>query len=348
PIIGITGSNGKSTTTTLTGKILQETTRKTWIGGNIGKSLLGCLDEMKPADIVVLELSSFQLEELNNTKKSPHISVVTNISPNHLDRHADMDEYIQAKKAIILHQNSGDYAILNYDDLELRRWEKDCKSHVLWYSAKQALANGVFIKNNDLIISVSDQNTAIPCVSSVKIPGIHNLQNILTASCAAYLAGAREQHIEKAVTTFTGLEHRLEFVREVNGVKYYNDSKATTPESSIAAITAFQAQIILIAGGYDKGSSFREFAEACAGKTKAVVLIGKTAEKIKELILKKKGIKETPSIFIQKTFEDAFRQANAMAKAGDVVLLSPACASYDMFLNYEERGKKFKDMVQSL
>ena len=171
------------------------------------------------------------------------------------------------KKAIILHQNSRDYAILNYDDPELRRWEKDCKCHVLWYSAKQALANGAFIKSNDLIISVNGQNTAIPCVSSVKIPGIHNLQNILAASCAAYLAGARKQHIEKAITTFTGLEHRLEFVREVNGVRYYNDSKATTPESSIAAVTTFQAQVILIAGGYDKGSSFREFAGACAHDT---------------------------------------------------------------------------------
>ncbi|HHT9146020.1 MAG: UDP-N-acetylmuramoyl-L-alanine--D-glutamate ligase [Candidatus Brocadiaceae bacterium] len=348
PIIGITGSNGKSTTTTLTGKILEETQRRTWIGGNIGKSLLGYLEEMKPADIVVLELSSFQLEELNKTGKSPHISIVTNISPNHLDRHADMDEYIQAKKAIILHQNFTDYVVLNYDDQELRKWEKDCKGRVLWYSANHTLANGAFVKSNDIVISMNGQNTVIPCVSRVKIPGMHNLQNILAASCAAYLAGARKQHIEKAITTFTGLEHRLEFVREVNGVKYYNDSKATTPKSSIAAITAFHAQVILIAGGYDKGSSFEEFTGVCAQHTKAVVLIGKTAEKIKELILKKKGSGETPSIFMLITFEEAFRQANALAKAGDVVLLSPACASYDMFLNYEERGRKFKDMVQAL
>jgi len=348
PIIGITGSNGKSTTTTLTGKILEETPRKTWIGGNIGKSLLGYLEEMKPADIVVLELSSFQLEETNHTGKSPHISIVTNISPNHLDRHADMDEYIQAKKAIILHQDSEDYAILNYDDPELRRWEKDCKGHVLWYSSNHTLANGAFVKSNDIVISMNGHNTVIPCVSSVKTPGIHNLQNVLAASCAAYLAGARAQHIEKAITTFAGLEHRLEFVREVNSVRYYNDSKATTPESSIAAIMAFQTQVILIAGGYDKGSNFSEFAGVCAQHTKAVVLIGKTAEKIKELLLKKKGTKETPSIFLQKTFEEAFKQANSRAKAGDVVLLSPACASYDMFLNYEERGRQFRDMVNAL
>ena len=348
PIIGITGSNGKSTTTTLTGKILQETPRRAWVGGNIGKSLLSDLEEIKPSDIVVLELSSFQLEGLDDAQKSPHISILTNISPNHLDRYSDMKEYIHAKKGIINHQRRGDYAILNYDDPELRMWKKECKCRVLWYSTKQTVTDGAFIKGNDVVISVNGQNTVIPCVSRIKIPGIHNLQNVLAASCAAYLAGAREQHIEKATTTFTGLEHRLEFVREINGVWYYNDSKATTPESSIAAITAFQSQVVLIAGGYDKGSSFREFAEACAQNTKAVVLLGKTAEKIKELILKKMGTKETPLIFIQKTFEDAFRRANSLAKKGDVVLLSPACASYDMFLNYEERGRKFKDMVQSL
>lgn len=348
PIIGITGSNGKSTTTTLTGKILQETPRRTWVGGNIGKSLLSDLEEIQLSDIVVLELSSFQLEGLDDARKSPHISILTNISPNHLDRYTDMKEYIQAKKGIISHQRREDYAILNYDDPELREWERECEGRVLWYSAKQTVTDGAFVKGNDIAVSLNGQSMAIPCVSSIKIPGIHNLQNILAASCAAYLTGARERHIEKAITTFTGLEHRLEFVREVNGVKYYNDSKATTPESSIAAITAFQAQVILIAGGYDKGSSFEEFAGGCARNTKAVVLIGKTAGKIHELILEKKGKRATPSVCLQKTFEDAFRQTNSLAKSGDVVLLSPACASYDMFLNYEERGKKFKDMVQAL
>ena len=348
PIIGITGSNGKSTTTTFTGEILQQTQRRTWVGGNIGKSLLTHLEEIKSHEIVVLELSSFQLKELYNIKRSPHISVLTNISPNHLDRHPNIEDYIQAKKSIILHQKQDDYTILNYDDHELRKWEKECKGRVLWYSAKHTSADGAFIKGNDIIISVNGLNTAIPCVSGIKIPGIHNIQNILAASCAAYLAGAREQHIAKAVTTFAGLEHRLEFVREVNGVRYYDDSKATTPESAIAAVTAFQSPVILIAGGYDKGSDFEEFAEVCARNVKAIVLIGKTAKKIKELILKTKGTKETPSIVTPETFREAFQQANTMTKAGDVVLLSPACASYDMFLNYEERGRQFKDMVHVL
>lgn len=345
PVIGITGSNGKSTTTTLTGKILQQTQRTTWVGGNIGKSLLLHLEEIKPSDIVVLELSSFQLEELHNAKTSPGISIVTNISPNHLDRYSGMDDYIQAKKGIVLYQKPGDYAILNYDDPELRTWEKECKSAVLWYSAKDTLTEGASVKNDTVVLSVKGETITIPCISRIKIPGVHNLQNILAASLAAYLAGAGKQHIEEVVTTFPGLEHRLEFIREVNGIRYYNDSKATTPESAMAAITAFRTPVILIAGGYDKGSSFEKFAEVCARHTRAVVLIGKTTNKIKELILQKKAQKETPSILTPDTFREAFLQANTLAKAGDVVLLSPACASYDMFMNYEERGRQFKDMV---
>lgn len=348
PIIGITGSNGKSTTTAIIGKMLQQTPRKTWVGGNIGKSLLTHLEEIKPHEIVVLELSSFQLKELYNTKKSPHLSILTNISPNHLDRHTDMEDYIQAKKGIIAYQKPEDYTILNYDDPELRRWEKECKGRVLWYSAKQTLTSGAFIRGNDLVLSLNGQNISIPCISKIKIPGIHNLQNILAASCAAYLGGANEQHLEKTITAFTGLEHRLEFVREVNGVRYYNDSKATTPKSAIAAITAFRSPVILIAGGYDKGSSLEEFAGICVKHTKAVILIGKTAKKIKELILEGNGHKETPSLFTTNTFKEAFQQASSMAKSGEIVLLSPACASYDMFLNYEERGRQFKNMVQTL
>lgn len=347
-IIGITGSNGKSTTTTIIGQILQQTQRKTWTGGNIGKSLLIHLEEIKPSDIVVLELSSFQLEELNNIKKSPHISVLTNISPNHLDRHPTVDNYIQAKKSIILHQGQYDYAILNYDDPELRRWERECKGNICWYSTKQALNNGTFIKDDNIVLLINGNKTLIPNITRIKIPGNHNLQNILAASCASYLAGAEETHIENIVTNFTGLEHRLEFVSEVNSVKYYNDSKATTPESAIAAIKTFNAPVILVAGGYDKGSSFEEFADTCAKYTKAVVLIGKTAEKIRGLILTKKGVQKAPSVTKSNTFKEAFEQANTYAEKGDVVLLSPACASYDMFINYEERGRQFKEMINAL
>lgn len=348
PIIGITGSNGKSTTTTLICRILQQTTRTTWVGGNIGKSLLVHLEDIRPQEIVVLELSSFQLKELHTVRKSPSISVVTNISPNHLDRHPDMNDYIQAKKCIILYQKPEDYTILNYDDRELRTWEKECKGRVLWYSTEHTLKNGAFIKGKDIVLSIDGQRMSIPCISGIRIPGTHNLQNILAASCAGYLAGAGEQHIEEAVTAFSGLGHRLEFVREVHGVQYYNDSKATTPESAIAAVTAFPVPVILIAGGYDKGSHFEEFAKKCAKHTKSTILIGKTAEKLKELILKNIGQKNSPSVYMADNFKEAFLKAHAIAKTGDVVLLSPACASYDMFINYEERGRLFKDMVLAL
>lgn len=348
PIIGITGSNGKSTTTALLGKVLQQTPRTTWIGGNIGRSLLTNLEEIKPQEIVVLELSSFQLKELSGIKKSPHISIVTNISPNHLDRHIGMDDYIQAKKTIITYQKPGDYAILNYDDPELRRWEQECKSHVLWYSTRQRIKNGAWIKDGNIVLSIHGQERVIVCTSRIKIPGNHNLQNILATSCAAHMAGAHEQHMERIMANFGGLEHRLEFVREIHGVRYYNDSKATTPESAIAAMRAFQEPIILIAGGIDKGSNFEKFAETCIQQTKAIVLIGKMAHKIQELILQKTDGEKKPSIFISNTFREAFQQAHGIAKTGEIVLLSPACASYDMFLNYEERGRQFKNMVQAL
>ena len=348
PIIGITGSNGKSTTTTLTAKILEQTPRKTWMGGNIGKSLLNNLDEIKQDDIVVVELSSFQLAELRNIKKSPHISVLTNLSPNHLDRHGDMDDYIHAKKGIIEHQTSSDYAILNYDDPELRRWKGEYKGRVLWYSARLPLREGVSIKDKSMVIAIDGVSIAVPGLSAVKLPGVHNLQNIFAASCAAYLAGAKGNHIRKEITAFTGLEHRLEFVREVGGVRYFNDSKATTPESAIAAISAFPSPVILIAGGSDKGSSFEAFAEACVKHTRSVILIGKTAQKIKGLIQGKKGTGETPAVSTPETFKDAFTQAHRTAQAGEVVLLSPACASYDMFTNYEDRGRQFKEMAHTL
>lgn len=348
PIIGITGSNGKSTTTTLTGLMLQLTLRKTWIGGNIGRSLLADIEGIKSSDIVVLELSSFQLDGLHDLQKSPHISILTNISPNHLDRHPNMEDYIRAKKSVVLYQKRGDYAVLNYDDPELRKWEQDCKGNVLWYSTKYPQENGVFINNNNITLCVNGRQNQWSCVDQIKIPGDHNLHNILAASCAAFIMGAQEDHIYKVVTSFGGLEHRLEFVREVNGVCFYNDSKATTPESAIAAITAFKKPVILIAGGYDKGSSFEEFARVCAGNTKAVILIGKTAGKIKELVTKNKGLLERPLIERANTFQEAFQLACTLAQSGDVVVLSPACASYDMFINYEERGRQFKDMVWAL
>ncbi len=364
PITGVTGSNGKSTTTSLLSSMLRSTGRKTWMGGNIGYSLLEHIEEIKPNDYVVLELSNFQLEALQFARLSPHIGIVTNIAPNHLDRHNSLQEYINAKKGILRHQKPDDYIILNYDDPELRNWAKDCVGKVVWFSAN---------RNSEFGMRNSESKKEIffiphSALRTPHLPGIHNIQNILAAATAASILGAKDAHIAEGLSSFTGLEHRLEFVSEIGGVRYYNDSKATTPEAAIAAINAFNAPIVLIAGGYDKGTSFDRFAEECAKRAKCVILIGKTAQKIASLIKEKSapfviarsesdeaisrcGIaspsarNDSIEVVFAPSLVDAVEKAKACAKAGDVVLLSPACASYDMFVNYEDRGRQFKKLI---
>lgn len=366
PIIGITGSNGKSTTTSLLGEMLKRGGINTWVGGNIGVSLLEHIDEIKPDDVVVLEISSFQLENLNKLMMSPFISIVTNIAPNHLDRHKTMADYVNAKKAIMCYQNKDDYAILNYDDPILREWENECNGNLLWFSTTGELKQGAFIRNGEISINYDTRNSVIPCLPEIKLKGIHNIQNIMAAACAASIMHTDIAAITNTISNFSGLEHRLEFVRSVNGVKYYNDSKATTPEAAIAGIRAFNGptrlndtdqvdllereagRVILIAGGYDKGVSLDQFAKECAKNTKCVILIGKTAEKIQELIQDLKGESPRPEVYIAASFDGSVQKASSVAESGDVVLLSPACASYGMFANYEERGKRFKEIVYDL
>ncbi|MGR3176291.1 MAG: UDP-N-acetylmuramoyl-L-alanine--D-glutamate ligase [Candidatus Scalindua sp.] len=345
PVIGITGSNGKSTTTSLLGEMLKEAGIKTWVGGNIGISLLEHLDEIKPDDVVVLEISSFQLEILSRIEMSPHISIVTNIAPNHLDRHKTMGNYIDAKKAIIHYQKEDDYTILNYDDPTLREWEGECKSHILWFSATKELEYGTFLKNSEIIINHNSKRNVIPCPTQTNIKGIHNRQNIMAASYAAIVMHADVEPIKNAIAGFTGLEHRLEYVNTIKEVQYYNDSKATTPEAAIAGIKAFDSPTILIAGGYNKKVSLSQFAQECVKDTKYVILIGETSNNIQELIQGVKGEKAEPEVYVATSLDESVRKAYEIAEAGDVVLLSPACASYGMFTNYEERGKKFKELV---
>ena len=356
PIIGITGSNGKSTTTSLLGDMLNEDGIKTWVGGNIGVSLLEHIDEIKPDDVVVLEISSFQLEDIGSTKMSPYISIVTNIVPNHLDRHKTMTGYINAKKEILHYQNKDDYAVLNYDDPALIEWRSECKGNIIWSSTTKELEQGAFIRNGEIVINFGSVNTIIPCLSETKLKGIHNIQNIMAATCAASIMRVDVAAIKNAVSCFPGLEHRLEFVRKVNGAMYYNDSKATTPEAAISGIKAFKntslkqevGQVILIAGGYDKGVSLEQFAKECVENTRCVILIGNTAENIKALIQDTKDENTGPEVYLANSLEDSLLKASSIAKAGDTVLLSPACASYGMFTNYEERGKRFKGLVTSL
>jgi len=345
PVIGITGSNGKSTTTSLLGEMLKEAGIKTWVGGNIGVSLLEHLDEIKPDDVVVLEISSFQLELLSRIEMSPHISIVTNIAPNHLDRHKTMENYIDSKKTIIHYQTEEDYTILNYDDPALREWEGECKSHILWFSATKELEHGAFLKNNEIIINHNSKRTVIPCPTQTNIKGIHNRQNIMAASYAAIAMHADVESIKNAIAGFTGLEHRLEYVDTINEVQYYNDSKATTPEAAIAGIKAFDSPTILIAGGYNKKVSLNQFAQECVRNTKYVILVGETANNIQELIQSERAGLE---VYVATSLDESVRKAYEIAEDSDVVLLSPACASYGMFTNYEERGKKFKELVYRL
>ena len=348
PVIGVTGSNGKSTTTSLLWEMLNEAGIKTWVGGNIGISLLEHLDEIKPDDVVVLEISSFQLELLSRVEMSPHISIVTNIAPNHLDRHKSMENYIDAKKSIIHYQKENDYAVLNYDDLTLRGWERESKSRILWFSATKELEHGAFLKNSEIIINHNSKRNVIPCSTQTNIKGLHNRQNIMAAAYAAILMHADVGSVKNAIAGFTGLEHRLEYVDTINEVKYYNDSKATTPEAAIAGIKAFDSPTILIAGGYNKKVSLYQFARECVKNTRCVILIGETARNIQELIQGIKGKKSQPEVYTAASLDESVRKASGIAEAGDVVLLSPACASYGMFTNYEERGKKFKELVHRL
>lgn len=348
PIMGVTGSNGKTTTTSLLGEMLKEGGINAWVGGNIGISLLEHVDEIKTDDVVVLEISSFQLDNLSKIKMSPYVSIVTNIAPNHLDRHKNLADYIDAKKAIIRYQKKDSYVILNYDDPILRKWESECKSNVLWFSVEKDLKQGVFLCNNEIIIDYGSKRNVIPCLSQVKIRGMHNIQNIMAAVCAANVMRADVEGIKNAIINFPGIEHRLEYVSTIDGVQYYNDSKATTPEAAIAGIRAFDSPKILIAGGYDKEVSLDQFAQECIKNTKCVILIGKTAKNIQKFIQDSKGEKTIPEVYLATSLDESVRKASSVAETGDVVLLSPACASYDMFSNYEERGKRFKELVHHI
>ncbi|MEE9200736.1 MAG: UDP-N-acetylmuramoyl-L-alanine--D-glutamate ligase [Candidatus Brocadiales bacterium] len=353
PIIGITGTKGKSTTTALVGEMLRQQGRRVWVGGNmgLGYSLLEYMDEIEAGDLVVLELSSFQLDDLGELEMSPHLSVVTNIAPNHLDRHKSLTEYIDAKKNIMRFQGPDDYCVLNLDDEELRKWAAETSAKVFWFSAGKVVESGAFLENGNIHLrcgNVGQGEAVVACLSDAKLPGAHNVVNMLTASCTAFLTGVEGKSIERAIRGFSGLEHRLEFVCEIDGVRYYNDSIATTAESAIAGLRAFERPVVLIAGGYDKGTPFDALAEECAKRAKSVILLGKTAKNIGELITRAKDGRDAPEILYASSLEEAVRVARGAAQRGDIVLLSPACASYDMFVNFVDRGRQFKALVQEI
>ncbi|MFH1423047.1 MAG: UDP-N-acetylmuramoyl-L-alanine--D-glutamate ligase [Planctomycetota bacterium] len=349
PIIAVTGSNGKTTTAYIIAEILKTSglphNGSFYFGGNIGKSLIAQVDSISEKDLVVLEMSSFQLERLRWLEKSPHISVATNISPNHLDWHKTMEEYELAKRAIIDYQLPHDYAVLNINDTRLKSWTSKCRGKLLWFSSKEPVEEGAYLDNDKLIFRRNGKDSVLSLRDEVRLPGLFNIENYLAAFCAVSVLGASAESCRKVTAEFPGVEHRLEFVRQVKGVKFYNDSIATTPESTIAALSALESPIILIAGGSDKNLSYDAVGKEIALKSKSVVLVGATAPKIEEAV-RRHG--KSDNIYNEKTFENAVRKAFSLAKAGDVVLLSPASASFDMFTNFEQRGRIFKQIASKI
>lgn len=350
PTVGVTGSSGKTTTTTLIGNMLG-VEHTVFIGGNIGTPLLGYIGDITRDDWVVLELSSFQLEILD---RSPNIAVLTNITPNHLDVHPSMEAYITAKKRIYQFQTPQDCLILNYDDPITRGLADEARSSVYFFSRKEEVEKGAFVSGGKIVLRnippLADGTDRELCdIRDIRLVGTHNLENVLAAVTAAGLSGASTEALVSVITTFTGVSHRLEKVREVDGIQFYNDSIATTPARAIAGINAFAEPIVLIAGGYDKNLPFDEFADVVVQRVKSVVLMGATADKIEQAIRKKEKLlgREVPIVRTE-SLEDAVNRASDLASPGDVVLMSPACASYDMFRNYEERGDRFKELVSSL
>lgn len=344
-IIGVTGSDGKTTTTSLINAILQHAGYKTFLGGNIGTPLFTKLPEIEPNNIVVLELSSFQLM---NMHVSPDIAVITNITPNHLNIHKDYQEYIDSKKNIFKNQNENGILILNYDNDITREFYKEAKGKVIFFSSKTKLDNG-FIVDDDIIKECNDSvRKHILNTDEVILRGNHNFQNIATALAATKTLVDTDTAVE-AIKKFKPVEHRIEFVREINGVKWYNDSASSSPTRTISGLNAFKENIILIAGGYDKNLEYKPLAKPVVDKVSTLILIGQTAEKIYDVV-KNEAEKENKKIDINMcdTLEETIEIAKKSAKKGDIVLFSPASASFDMFKNFADRGNQFKNLVNKI
>ena len=344
PVVAVTGSAGKTTTTTLIGAILEASGRETHVGGNIGTVLIERVEQIPPEAAVVLELSSFQLQLV---RRSPNISVITNISPNHLDVHASMEEYVEAKKAIFRYQSPSDWLILNADDPQVSAFAGEAPGHVVRFSRKgdPGGEHAAFIRDGQVIWRRNGQELPTLFVDEIQLMGLHNQENVLAAMAATYLAGAPMSAVREVLTTFTGVEHRIEPVRELAGAKWYNDSKATSPTEAVAALSTLPAPIVLIAGGSDKGIPFDPIAKLVAEKVKSLILTGPTAPKIEEAV--RRGGYNGP---VQRAAEmgEAVALARQAAAPGDYVLLSPACASFDAYRNFEERGRHFKALVNDL
>lgn len=344
PIIAVTGSDGKTTTTTIIAELLKAAGRIVHVGGNIGHPLLCEAGEMQETDVAVLELSSFQLMTM---QQSPHIAVITNLAPNHLDMHKGMEEYVAAKENIFRHQNSGDISIFNLDNEITREQGSRAVGEVRYFSRKEEPENGVFLRGEDIIVRKNGAERRLMTTADIKLPGVHNVENYM-AAIAAVDGLVPDDVIVKFAREFGGVEHRIELVRTYRGVRYYNDSIASSPSRCIAGLCSFNEKVILIAGGYDKHIPFDVLGPEIVGHVKLLVLCGATADKIRMAVEKAPGYKPgTPEIVEVTPFEKAVETARDCAKDSDVVTLSPACAAFDQFKNFMERGKTFKAIVNS-
>ena len=338
-LIGITGSNGKTTTTSLVEHILKNAGFSTILAGNIGTPLIARVEQTSDDTICVVELSSFQLELIETFR--PNISVFLNLTPDHLDRHHTLEAYGRAKARIFENQTEADSAILNADDPATTPLAP-AKPHLYWFSRKQRVAQGAFVRGNEIVFRHDGREEAVLSLKEIPLPGAHNVENVLAAVAATRLAGAEPAAIAKGVRSFAGVEHRLEFVAEIGGVRYYNDSKATNVDATLKALDAFPGRILIILGGKDKGSDYTALQKPLREKAILALLIGAAAEKIENQIAGSVAIEHAGTI------ERAVEIASHAARPGDIVLLAPACASFDQFQNYEHRGRVFKDLVHQL
>ncbi|MDO4288894.1 MAG: UDP-N-acetylmuramoyl-L-alanine--D-glutamate ligase [Eubacterium sp.] len=342
PFIAITGTNGKTTTTTLTGEIFAASGRKTYTVGNIGDPISNYVDEAAPEDIFVSEISAFQLETIVDFR--PRGAAILNLSPDHLDRYGKMENYVAAKARIFENQGEGDFLVLNADDAQVYALGQNAKCEKYYFSLDKKVAKGAYTMDGIIYINDGVNSLMVCPVAEVGIKGPHNIQNALAAAVLAYFSGVSIEVIAQTLRTFKGVEHRQEFVATVQGVDYINDSKGTNTNATITALNAMTKPVILIAGGYDKKESYDGLMDVAMDKVKRMILLGDTASDI-EACAARKGYLNTVRV---KDYEEAVRVAAGCAVPGDVVLLSPACASWDMFDNYEIRGQVFKDLVKRL
>ncbi len=344
-IIGVTGSDGKTTTTSLIYAILKDAGYNCFLGGNIGIPLFTEIKNMTPNDIVVLEMSSFQLMDM---EVSPNISVITNIAPNHLDIHKSYEEYIDSKKNIFKYQKENDILVLNYDNEITNKFAKEANGNVIYFSSKNKLDNGVIYDDGLIKMCKDGVRRHVLASKDMKLRGVHNCEN----ACAAIAATASLVDVESQIKTikdFSGVEHRLELVRSINGVNWYNDSIGTSPSRTIAGLNSFDEKIVLIAGGYDKHLDYTPIAKPIVDNVSKLILMGATADKIHDAVVKELTAEQkSMPIYHCSTLKETVELANQIAEKGEIVLFSPASASFDLFKNFAERGNKFKELVNEL